>query len=195
MASIPTRRILAARPCLRTAGISNTSSYILRAAFTNAATRVGAQQQQQQQLRRQQPRTYIPLRTGVRWSSISATGSKIWTFEEIQSLSSSQDSSSTKPILIDVREPSELQSTGKIPGAANVPITTSPDSFHISASEFEERYGFERPDKDAEVVFYCRAGVRSRAAAGIAREAGWKNVGEYPGSWIEWSGKGGDVER
>ncbi|KAI1748217.1 Rhodanese-like domain-containing protein [Xylaria castorea] len=194
MASIPTRRILATRPCLRAAGISNTSSYVLRATFSSAATRVGAKQQQQQQLRRQQPRTYTPLRTGVRWSSISATGSKIWTFEEIQSLSSKDDSPS-KVTLIDVREPSELQSTGKIPGAANIPITTSPDSFHISASEFEERYGYDRPGKDAEVVFYCKAGVRSRAAAGIAREAGWTNVGEYPGSWIEWSGKGGDVER
>ncbi|KAI1734373.1 Rhodanese-like domain-containing protein [Xylaria scruposa] len=194
MASIATRRILATRPCLRaTGGISGTSSYILRATFSSAAPRVGAKQQQQQ-LRCQQPRTYTytPLRNGVRWSSISATGSKIWTFEEIQSLSS-QDP--PKPTLIDVREPSELQSTGKIPGAVNIPITTSPDSFHISASEFEERYGYDRPEKDAEVVFYCKAGVRSRAAAGIAREAGWTNVGEYPGSWIEWSGKGGDVER
>ncbi|KAI0549738.1 Rhodanese-like domain-containing protein [Xylaria curta] len=188
MASIPTRRILATRPCLRAAGLSGTSSYILRATFSSAATRAGAQHQ----LRCQQPRIHTPLCNGVRWSSISATGSKIWTFEEIQSLST-QDP--PKPTLIDVREPSELQSTGKIPGAVNIPITTSPDSFHISASEFEERYGYDRPEKDAEVVFYCKAGVRSRAAAGIAREAGWTNVGEYPGSWIEWSGKGGDVER
>lgn len=44
-------------------------------------------------------------------------------------------------------------------------------------------------------MFYCKAGVRSRAAAGLAREAGWKRVGEYPGSWIDWAGKGGKVER
>jgi rhodanese-related sulfurtransferase len=94
-----------------------------------------------------------------------------------------------------VREPGELTSTGRIPGAQNVPITTSPDSFHISAEEFEDRFGFQRPGPDDEVVFYCKAGVRSRAAAGIAREAGWKKVGEYPGSWAEWSGKGGEVER
>ncbi|KAI0185658.1 Rhodanese-like domain-containing protein [Xylaria flabelliformis] len=192
MASIPTRRILATHPCLRAASIPGASSYILRATFSSAATRVGAPQQQRQQLRRQPPRTYTPLRTGVRWSSISATGSKIWTFEEIQSLSS-QDP--PKPTLIDVREPHELGSTGRIPGAVNIPITTSPDSFHITPSEFEERFGYDRPEKDAEVVFYCKAGVRSRAAAGLAREAGWTNVGEYPGSWNEWSGKGGDVEK
>ncbi|KAK8079602.1 rhodanese-like domain-containing protein [Apiospora hydei] len=125
------------------------------------------------------------LSGSVRWSSESATGSKIWSFEEIQSLPQNVT-------LIDVREPSELASTGRIPGALNIPITTSPDSFHISAEEFEDRYGFARPQPDEdEVVFYCKAGVRSRAAAGIAREAGWKKVGEYPGSWVEWSGKGG----
>ncbi|KAK7957129.1 thiosulfate sulfurtransferase-like protein [Apiospora aurea] len=125
------------------------------------------------------------LAGGVRWSSESATGSKIWNPIPPPTVT-----------LIDVREPSELASTGRIPGALNIPITTSPDSFHISAEEFEDRFGFARPQpQEDEVVFYCKAGVRSRAAAGIAREAGWKKVGEYPGSWVEWSGKGGKIER
>ncbi|KAK6828496.1 Rhodanese-like domain-containing protein [Apiospora arundinis] len=143
-----------------------------------------------QRLPSQRPNRFVS--GGVRWSSESATGSKIWSFEEIQNLPSNVT-------LIDVREPGEIASTGKIPGAVNIPITTSPDSFHISEEEFEDRFGFARPDPNAEdgneVVFYCKAGVRSRAAAGIAREAGWKKVGEYPGSWVEWSGKGGKIER
>jgi rhodanese-related sulfurtransferase len=94
-----------------------------------------------------------------------------------------------------VREPSELSSTGRIPGSLNIPITSSPDSLHLTPQEFEDRFGFPQPPKDSEVVFYCKAGVRSRAAAGLARDAGWENVGEYPGSWIEWTGKGGAVER
>ncbi|KAK7981603.1 hypothetical protein PG996_009293 [Apiospora saccharicola] len=129
---------------------------------------------------------------GVRWSTESATGSKIWSFEEVQNLPSNVT-------LIDVREPGEIRQTGRIPGALNIPITTSPDSFHISEEEFEDRFGFARPNpnenEEQEVVLYCKAGVRSRAAAGIAREAGWKKVGEYPGSWVEWSGKGGKIER
>lgn len=95
----------------------------------------------------------------------------------------------------DVREPHELQQTGKIPGAINVPITSAPDSFYISEDEFEDRFGYPRPAKDAEVIFYCRSGVRSRAASELAKQGGWTNVGEYPGSWLDWSGKGGDVER
>lgn len=97
--------------------------------------------------------------------------------------------------MTDVREPGELQQTGRIPGAVNVPITSAPDSFHISDEEFEDRFGFPRPARDAEVVFYCKAGVRSRAAAGLAREAGWTRVGEYPGSWLDWFEKGGKAER
>lgn len=49
-----------------------------------------------------------------------------------------------------------------------------------------------------EVVFYCKAGVRSRAAARLAGgEGGWSGVrvGEYAGSWDEWVGRGGEVER
>ena len=49
--------------------------------------------------------------------------------------------------------------------------------------------------EDVELVFYCKAGVRSRAAAGMARMAGWKRTGEYGGSWDEWVGRGGEVER
>ncbi|KAI1495489.1 Rhodanese-like protein [Biscogniauxia marginata] len=137
---------------------------------------------------------------GIRWSSESATGSKIWTFEEISALTSSSSSSSApgsqpKVTIIDVREPGELASTGRIPGSVNVPIASAPDSFHVAADEFEARHGFPRPRPDAEVVFYCKAGVRSRAAAGIARDAGWTRVGEFPGSWNEWVEKGGRIER
>ena len=42
-------------------------------------------------------------------------------------------------------------------------------------------------------MFYCKAGVRSRAAAGMAREAGW-NAGEYTGSWLDWEKNGGAKE-
>ena len=33
--------------------------------------------------------------------------------------------------------------------------------------------------------------MRSRAAASIARQAGYTNVGEYPGSWNDWVAQGG----
>ena len=90
----------------------------------------------------------------------------------------------------------------------NVPITSNPDALFLPAQEFEDRFGFPRPggngegggdeDEDVEVVFYCKSGVRSRQAARLAVQSGFGGkgrVGEFPGSWNEWSEKGGGVER
>ncbi len=49
-----------------------------------------------------------------------------------------------------------------------------------------------------EVIFYCRAGVRSKAAARLAGGiGGWEGVkvGDMRGGWVEWEKKGGPVER
>lgn len=46
-----------------------------------------------------------------------------------------------------------------------------------------------------EVIFYCKAGVRSRAAARMAREWAGVSVGDMKGGWMEWEGNGGPVER
>lgn len=106
-----------------------------------------------------------------------------------------QNPSPTSPLLIDVREPGELRTTGRIPTSVNLPLSSCPDAFFLPADEFEDRFGFEKPREGRGVVFYCKAGVRSRAAAALAREGGWEGVGEFPGSWLEWEGRGGEVER
>ncbi|KAI0021262.1 Rhodanese-like protein [Xylariomycetidae sp. FL0641] len=132
----------------------------------------------------------------ARWSSSSssspATKSKLWTFEEISDLTTTANPHVT---LIDTREPAEIAATGRIPGSVNLPIGSAPDGFHLPADEFAARFGFARPPPEQELVVYCKAGVRSRAAAGLARDAGYQRVGEYPGSWLDWSRKGGKVEK
>jgi rhodanese-related sulfurtransferase len=122
------------------------------------------------------------------YSTSPPAPSKIYFFPDIQKLS---ENPSATTVLIDAREPSELTTTGTIPTSINIPITSQPDSFFITAEEFEDRFGFERPGKDTEVVFYCKAGVRSRAAADLARQAGWQSIGEYAGSWLDWEKNGG----
>ncbi|KAK8172708.1 Rhodanese-like domain-containing protein [Phyllosticta citrichinensis] len=99
-------------------------------------------------------------------------------------------SDNSKPLLIDVRTPSEY-AAGAIPSAVNVPVTSAPDAFFTTAEDWEDRFGFPKPDARREVVFYCKAGVRSRAAATLARQAGYVNVGEYPGSWLDWEAQTG----
>ncbi|KAL7949839.1 Rhodanese-like domain-containing protein [Trichoderma barbatum] len=133
---------------------------------------------------------------GVRWYSgpeNTVPGSRIWGFDEIKALVEGKEPKE-KVVIVDVREPHELLDTGKIPGAINIPITTGVQSFHVSDEDFEDMYGYARPPKDAALLFYCKAGVRARAAAGLAQHAGWASVGEYPGSWLDWDMRKGPVE-
>ncbi|KAK2011207.1 Rhodanese-like protein [Colletotrichum eremochloae] len=125
------------------------------------------------------------------YHEIAANGSKLWTYEQMAELAKDPKD----VVIVDSREPGEIHQTGRIPSAINVPVSTAPESFHIPEEDFEERYGFPRPGKNTELVFYCKAGVRSRAAAALAKEAGWTKVGEYPGSFLDWEKHGGEVER
>lgn len=93
-----------------------------------------------------------------------------------------------------MREPAEYEA-GYIPGAINIPISSQPDALFLPAEEFEDRFGFSKPDMDKEVVFYCKAGVRSSAAAQLAQQSGYTNVAEYRGSWLDWNKQGGKVAR
>ena len=110
---------------------------------------------------------------------------------QMKDLSSKPDASR---ILIDVRERSEFE-PGHIPSSINLPLKSSPEALLMPADEFEDRFGFEKPRADQEVVFYCRAGVRSSAAAKLAEQAGYQRIGEYRGSWLEWEKMGGQVAK
>ncbi|KAF9693366.1 hypothetical protein EKO04_008641 [Ascochyta lentis] len=112
---------------------------------------------------------------------------RLYEFEDV--LSILEDPSNSR-LLIDVREPHEYDANS-IPTAINLPITSHPDALLLSASEFKDQFGFPKPPTNKEVVFFCKAGVRSKAAAGIARQAGYTNVGEYMGSWNDWERRGG----
>ncbi|KAI9645404.1 hypothetical protein NHQ30_006143 [Ciborinia camelliae] len=138
---------------------------------------------------------HFPILIPSQFNSIPINQPTNPSLPQMQKLSSTPLSTRPSTHIIDVRTPLELQQTGRIPTALNIPITTFPDAFSISEEEFEDRFGFERPSKEDECVFYCKAGVRSRVAAEIARANGWEKVGEFQGSWGEWSGKGGEVEK
>lgn len=106
-----------------------------------------------------------------------------------------------KLILVDVREPAELASTGIIPSAVAVPLGSQPDALFLSPDEFETRFGYPKPgvgeQGETDMVFYCKAGVRAKTAAQLAVQAGYDpaRVGVYEGSWLDWSGKGGKVQK
>jgi len=92
----------------------------------------------------------------------------------------------------DVREPAEYKD-GYIAGAINIPIKSQPDAMFLPEDEFEDRFGFSKPDPEKEVVFYCKSGVRSSAAAQFAKQHGYSDVAEYRGSWLDWQKHGGQA--
>ena len=75
--------------------------------------------------------------------------------------------------LVDVRTRPELAYVGRIPGAAAVEWQTWPDS--RPNPEFLHELA-AIADKDEPVMFICRSGARSHAAAEAALQAGWREA-------------------
>lgn len=154
-----------------------------------------------------------PAFVPVRWHSIPASArSKDYDFTQVKEFASSPSEDRliigtfpippcfrnkhtlTKVSTTDVREPSEYEA-GFIPGAINIPVKSQPDAMFLPEEEFEDRFGFSKPAMDKELVFYCKAGVRSAAAAQLAKQFGYENVAEYKGSWMDWERNGGESSK
>jgi len=117
---------------------------------------------------------------------------KTITIEELKALMDSDE----KFTLIDVREEDEL-SHGMIPGAVHVPVDEMEEAFTKSKTtqeEFKEKYGFDRPLWDDNVVCYCRTGGRSLKAVEALMDLSFINSKNFSGSVFEWSKQDSDVE-
>lgn len=104
------------------------------------------------------------------------------TYEELKPRTNSP---TTDTYLIDVREPDEVIQ-GMIPSAVNLPLSVMANAFHLHHMVFKEKYGFEKPTNDQELIFYCRSGKRSTSASDIAKRNGYKKILNYKGSWLDW---------
>ncbi|GIJ84509.1 hypothetical protein Asppvi_003356 [Aspergillus pseudoviridinutans] len=142
-----------------------------------------------------------------RINQATAQPPRSWKFEDINAALPSDPNGPPSPpaspqrklILVDVREPVELTSTGIIPTAVAVPLASQPDALFLTPDEFETRFGFPKPgiQEEGDIVFYCKAGVRANTAAQLAVQAGYNpdRIGVYEGSWLDWADKGGRVEK
>lgn len=75
--------------------------------------------------------------------------------------------------LVDVRTQPELLYVGKVPGAVTVEWQTYPGN-RPNPGFLDELAG--SVPKDQPVMFMCRSGARSHAAAEAATQAGWREV-------------------
>ncbi|EPQ60922.1 Rhodanese-like protein [Gloeophyllum trabeum ATCC 11539] len=111
----------------------------------------------------------------------------VLTYEQVKAKSQQPSPNS---YLIDVREPDEVVQ-GSIPSAVNLPLSTIAADLNLDAAAFKEKYGFEKPKKDQELIFYCRSGKRSASAADVAKRNGFTNIFNYSGSWLDWIAREG----
>ncbi|KAJ6256908.1 hypothetical protein Dda_7791 [Drechslerella dactyloides] len=108
---------------------------------------------------------------------------KIYTFDQVKQIS---DNPSSKYLIVDVRDKSELDNSGVIPNSVNISIKEHLTPFMLPPEQFEETFGFSKPAKDTVLVFSCKAGVRSDNAARMALAAGYE-VSSYKGGWLDWA--------
>lgn len=51
-------------------------------------------------------------------------------------------------LMIDVREPGELQQEGKIPNAINLPLSNLQETLGLDDASFKNKFDFDKPSKD-----------------------------------------------
>ncbi|XP_063823979.1 rhodanese domain-containing protein CG4456-like isoform X1 [Ostrinia nubilalis] len=93
-------------------------------------------------------------------------------------------------VIIDVRNPDEVNETGKIPSSINIPLHTVQDVLtSMSDEQFKQQYQRNKPSSSDELIFYCRSGRRSTEALDKALKLGYANSKTYLGSWNDWSSR------
>ena len=94
-----------------------------------------------------------------------------------------------KVLLVDIRDPRELERDGRIPGAFHA--TRGMLEFWIDPASpyYKPVFG-----EDKQFVFFCAGGMRSVLAAKTAQDMGLKPVAHMIGGFGAWKAAGGAVE-
>ncbi|XP_066158108.1 rhodanese domain-containing protein CG4456-like isoform X1 [Euwallacea fornicatus] len=92
-------------------------------------------------------------------------------------------------LVIDVRELTELQEVGHIPGAINIPLSMVAEALgpEFSDTMFVNKYHVKKPCKSDALIFTCRSGRRSEIAQKQAFSLGYCDVKNYSGGWLDWN--------
>lgn len=86
-------------------------------------------------------------------------------------------------LLIDAREPNEFNA-GYIPGAVNIPRGIL--EFNINNLTFWDEAMLYMPEKEEEIIIYCKKGKRSILAANTLQMLGYSNIYYLTDGWKNW---------
>ena len=91
-------------------------------------------------------------------------------------------------VIVDVREPTELMVTGKVPGSINIPLAEFLAKADPDSPDHEEAL---QPDKT--IILYCASGKRSESAGKKLLELGYREVFNL-GGLKDWEAAGLPVD-
>jgi rhodanese-related sulfurtransferase len=92
-------------------------------------------------------------------------------------------------LFLDVREPAEVQASGKVPGAIAIPRGLVEFRADPASAAFDKNF-----DPKKTVVAYCASGGRSALVAKTLKDMGYANVRNL-GGFKGWVDAGGSVEK
>jgi rhodanese-related sulfurtransferase len=112
---------------------------------------------------------------------------------EIETLTASEAiaaAQSGEVIIVDIRDPREIEREGRIPGA--FACTRGMLEFWIDPASPYAKPVFQ---VDKKFIFHCAGGLRSALAAKTAQDMGLKPVAHIGGGFSAWRDAGGPVEQ
>ena len=93
-------------------------------------------------------------------------------------------------LIVDLRDPREIEREGRIPGAFHCPRGML--EFWLDPASPYAKPAFQQ---DRKFVFHCASGWRSALAAKTAQDMGLKPVAHLDGGFTAWREAGGPIER
>ncbi len=110
--------------------------------------------------------------------------------ETVSALDSIKAAQSDNVVIVDIRDPREIEREGRIPGAFS--CTRGMLEFWIDPAS---PYAKPIYQSDKKFIFYCAGGLRSALAAKSAQDMGLKPVAHMAGGFAAWRDAGGPVEK
>ena len=92
-------------------------------------------------------------------------------------------------VLVDIRDPSEVRTTGKAQGAISIPLSVLRMKADPKSPDHDSRLS-----PDAAIALYCASGARSSMARGMLEQLGFRNVTNL-GGLSDWQRAGGAITR
>jgi len=121
---------------------------------------------------------------------IDEANAEIETVSAAETIAAYRDGASADVVIVDIRDPREIERDGKIPGAFS--CTRGMLEFWIDPQSPYAKPIFQQ---DKKFIFHCAGGLRSALAAKTAKDMGLKPVAHLGGGFAAWRDAGGAVEK